>query len=29
MKRKELFYSGLAGGFMCYGFYKVFKWMGH
>lgn len=29
MKRKELMYSGMAGGCMCYAFYKVFKWMGH
>lgn len=29
MKRKELFYSGMAGGMMCVAFYKAFKWMGH
>jgi hypothetical protein len=29
MKRKELFYSGMAGGVMCFAFYKAFKWMGH
>lgn len=28
MKRKELLWSGVGGGCMMYGFYKVFKWFG-
>ena len=29
MNRKELLYSGLGGGVMCFCFYKVFKMFGY
>ena len=29
MKKKELFWSGMAGGAMCYVFFKAFRLMGH
>ena len=29
MKGKDLLFSGLGGGVMCYLFYKVFKLMGY
>ena len=29
MSTKQLIYSGLGGGVMCWGFYKVFKMLGY